>query len=228
MATRPDLVNDMRSRLSPHVRPPYLRFPRRLPDLFEAYVLSIVLDAAMRVGANFIGLRDTRGNVARSTLFRTSPGPIFARPTHVARQFYTHALIEFPGSPRLEIHQGVYVLGRSRSIHECDVAVIEHREAEECRRNGTYPRSSKVLIAAECKHYARPLGISWSRGFLGLTSDIWVGNRFLVSNSPQTAVGLLGHHNRDWADLLEPAHAAEVDRFRSAIERAFIKYKARN
>src|SRR5689334_11022140 len=74
-------------------------------DIFEAYVFSLILEAARIEGAN-VYFRDVNGNSPSTFIFRTSPGYIFSR-----AQPYTHAVIEFSGKPTLETHVGVRVSG---------------------------------------------------------------------------------------------------------------------
>ena len=223
---RAQLIGDITARLAPGVRPPFLHLPSRLPDLFESFVFTIVVEAALLEGGMFAGLRNTTGASAASTLFRTSPGTIFTRANHGVHQHYTHVIIDFPDAPSVEIHQGIYVTGRSRSSHECDVVVVEHDEAETCRQNNAHPRSSKIVLAAECKFYGRNLGIAATRGFMGLTSDIWVQDRFLVSNTTLVVKGLLRHHKRKWSENLTPMNAHGINQFRSLVGKVFEEYKA--
>src|SRR5215472_13089752 len=87
-------------------------------DVFEGYIWSLVLQAARAEGA---AVRyETRDEMVTQDLcFRTSPGNIFS-----SAQQYTHAVIDFAGYPALEAHIGIKVAGKSRLLHECDVAVL--------------------------------------------------------------------------------------------------------
>jgi hypothetical protein len=147
--------------------PPSLRAVSAGSDIFEAYVLMLVIQAALEEGAQ-VTYRDVFGNTPTTFVFRTSPGYIYSR-----AQPYTHGVIAFASKPALEVHMGVRVVGKSGVLHECDIAVIEQAEAETCRRNYVPPRSTKVLIAAECKFYVAALKLSLAREFLG------VADRFL-------------------------------------------------
>lgn len=114
---------------------------------------------------------------ATSFYFRTTPSSIFS-----TAHDYCHAEIRFPRAPVLEAHIGIYVSGKSRVNHECDVAVIYHDEATTCRTHNVHPRSSKVLMSVECKYYlSSTLGIDLGRSFLGLIDDIYTDGRFFVS-----------------------------------------------
>src|SRR5256885_6495240 len=110
-----------------------------LPDVFEAYVLTLIIRAA-RTEGGAISYLSRDGTPATSLLLRTSPGVIYSREKN-----YTHVLIVFPSRPALEAHTGIKVAGKSGVLHEMDIAVVERAEAENCRRNVVSPRSSKVV-----------------------------------------------------------------------------------
>jgi hypothetical protein len=90
-------------------------------DLFEAYVLTTVFEAARRQGGQ-ISYRDVQGNPPTLFYFRTSPGNVYSTAHN-----YCHAIIDFqnPTIPLLEVHIGIFVTGKSSITHECDVAVID-------------------------------------------------------------------------------------------------------
>lgn len=190
-------------------------------DIFEAYVFSLILEAAQTEGAT-ITYRDVRGNTPRDFIFRTSPGYIFS-----TAQNYTHAIILFPNMAPLEVHVGVRVVGKSGVLHECDVAVIEQIEAETCRQRQVPPRSSKVRIAVECKFYSTPLQLHLARAFIGLTTDLSVIKPIFVSNSSSDSLEkLLTGRDRDWEHNLVPSASVEVMRLRHKFQITFQKYKA--
>lgn len=191
-------------------------------DLFEAYVLALTIEAAKQEGAQ-IAYRDVFGNSPSRFVFRTSPGYIFSQ-----AKPYTHAVIAFQGKPGLEAHVGVRVVGKSGVLHECDVAVIEQLEAETCRQKQVPPRSSKVLIAVECKFYSTPLQLHLARSFLGLLSDLSAKEALFVTNSSSESVEkLLSARGRDWEHDVTPSAALEVSRLRHAFQEGFKHYKAR-
>mgnify|MGYP000845338428 CR=1 FL=1 len=190
-------------------------------DIFEAYVFSLVLEAARTEGAT-ITYRDVLGNTPTSFIFRTSPGYIFS-----TNRNYTHAVILFPNKAPLEVHIGVRVVGKSGVLHECDVAVIEQSEAETCRQRQVPPRSSKVLIAVECKFYSTPLQLHLARAFIGLTTDLSVTKPIFVSNSSSDSLEkLLSGRDRAWEHNLIPSAMVEVMRLRHKFQDAFQTYKA--
>lgn len=190
-------------------------------DLFEAYVFCLVLEAALAEGA-LVTYRDVNGAEPKSFVFRTSPGYIFS-----ITQPYTHAVISFPNKSPLEAHIGVRVLGKSGVLHECDVAVIERDEAETCRQRRVPPRSSKVLIAVECKFYSTPLQLHLARAFIGLTTDLSAEKPVFVTNSgSQSLEKLLSGRDREWEHNLSPNATMEVQRLKAKFQIAFQHYKA--
>lgn len=191
-------------------------------DIFEAYIFSLVIEAAKIENAS-IEYRDVRNQKPSIFVFRTSPGYIFSK-----RQAYTHALISFARRPPLEVHVGVRVVGKSGVLHECDVAVIENAEAETCRQQLVPPRSSKVLIAVESKFYSTPLQLHLARSFLGLASDLSAKNPMFVTNSSSGSIEkLLSGHGREWEHNLTPNAIREVMRLRHKFQDAFQHYKAK-
>jgi len=161
----PLLLQEIETAISNSIGPAIGSFPSA-SDLFEAYIFSILLDAAQTEGAN-IEFRDVSGNLAQRLIFRSSPGHIYS-----TVQPYTHAVIRFIGKNPLEAHVGVRVAGKSGVLHECDVAVIDQDEADTCRVQQVPPRSYHLLVAVECKFYSTLLQLNLGRSFIGLTTDI--------------------------------------------------------
>lgn len=193
-------------------------------DIFEAYVLTLVVRAAKEEGAT-ITFVDRKGAVATELRLRTSPGYIYS-----SAKNYTHIVIEFASRPALEAHVGVKVAGKSGVLHELDVAILDRAEAENCRRNSVSPRSSRILIGAECKFYASALQLGLARGFVGLVSDISAKSPFFVTNTSSTSVErLLSHRVRHgWEKDISPTcKNTEVDRLVHAFRSAFKNFKAR-
>src|ERR1700753_276589 len=118
MPIRSDLLDEISSILSSTVTPS-LTVGSKGDDLYEAYVWSIVVDAAKNRGAT-VRFKDRNGKDVETTFyFRTSPGELWW-----GSYDYCHAELEFPNCPTLEAHVGIYVGGRSQVRHECDVAVL--------------------------------------------------------------------------------------------------------
>lgn len=191
-------------------------------DLYEPYVWSIVLDAAERMGA-VISLQDRDGAAPTSFWFRTQPSGI-ASTAHP----YCHAVIEFDRCPALEAHVGIFVSGRSKVRHECDVAVVLQSEADACRANNAHPRCSKAILTVECKFYVNStVGIGHGRSFLGLIQDIQNGERYFVATRASSSVSkLFAKHNKEYELGLSPMDIELETRLRGSFEKAFRDYKS--
>jgi hypothetical protein len=135
-------------------------------DVYEGFLFSLVVDTARRSNAT-IHYEDVRGNKTHNLVFRTTPGRIYSR-----AHDYTHAVVRFGSAPVLEVHVGVQVQGSSGAMHECDVVVLDADEATLCRRERTFPRVAKCLLAIECKYYTAHLPLREARGFVGLSADM--------------------------------------------------------
>ncbi len=191
-------------------------------DLYEAYIWSLVLDAAEREGAS-ISLRDNTCTTTTDFWFRTSPSGI-ASDAHP----YCHAQIEFQHCPPLEAHIGIFVSGRSKVKHECDVAVLFKSEADASRANNAHPRFSKALLTVECKFYINSnVGIGFGRSFLGLIHDIQNGQRYFVSTrATQSVSRLFAKHNKEYEIGLSPMEPDLEMRLRGSFEKAFRDFKS--
>jgi hypothetical protein len=200
--------------------PPSLTAASAGSDIFEAYTLSIVLDAAESEGAT-IDFRNVDGSVPAIFTFRTSPGHIWSD-----AQPYSHARIQFPNIPLLEAHLGVYVSGKSGLIHKADVLVLRAEEADFARDNDVPPRSKRCLIAAECKFYSSAPRIGIGRGFVGLCSDLSSRECFFVTNiSSDSVEKLLEHKRKKWQSPVEPGQQVAVNRLRNAVQDVFKGFK---
>ena len=157
-----------------------------------------------------------QGQPANNLIFRTSPGAIYSQ-----AHDYTHAAVEFTGCPPLEIHIGIRVTGKSRVLHECDVAVLFKDEADLCRAEQVHPRAARVLIAAECKFYTSAIQLHLGRGFIGLTRDIHAKERYFVTNSGSANVAkLIRYHQTEWDFDVLPS-TVEASELQSRFSRAF-------
>ncbi|MDT0613615.1 hypothetical protein [Streptomyces lancefieldiae] len=189
-------------------------------DLYEASLLTLCLEAASAAGGTTMLTQD--GTTPATALrFRRHPGNLWSGT-------FTYILVSFPGiQKQLEIHLGVYVVAASSKVaHECDVAVIDHREAERSRQAGVHPRSAKLVAAIEAKHYSSspPLGIG--RGFLGLAQEMGAKKCSLVFPSQSsTNLGALiaGRPSESYPELLPGTDAA--NRLRSQLDQAIRNWK---
>jgi hypothetical protein len=134
-------------------------------DLYEAALFAAAVRAATDAGGRCLITNDGV-SAAAQLRFRCSPGNLWSGG-------FTYALVGFSNGKELEIHLGVYVLA-GRVAHECDVAIIDHVEAERSRAGGVHPRKGKnqLISCVEAKLYAAspPLGVG--RGFLGLAAEL--------------------------------------------------------
>ncbi len=220
MAINDDLLNGFQAALGQLVTPT-LTSASKTSDLFEAYILGIVLDAAVSEGAQ-ITYRDVTGNLTSQFVFRSSPGFIFSD-----EQPYTYAVVDFDGCPLLEAHVGVRVAGRSDVLHECDVCVLYRSEAATCRRNRVHPRSAKVLLAVECKFYGASLPLGLARSFMGLGSDLGANHCYIVVNTTSPTVEkLLTHHDRPWEHEIQPNSTLAITRLKNAFQKVFRNFVA--
>jgi hypothetical protein len=214
------LLAEIRSALTP--LPPSLVNSSHGSDIFEAYILTLVV-AAARFEGGTVTYETVNGTAPAQFFFRTSPGHIYSR-LHP----YTHAIIDFGTRPPLEAHVGILVAGRSHVPHECDVAVLDRAEAEDCRRNRTEPRSTKLTLSVEAKFYTTTLSLNLARAFIGLISDLSTSFPCFVANttSPSAMRLLAARKDRDWFDQVM-AGRPSVDLLRAFFATAFHHYKAR-
>jgi hypothetical protein len=224
MTIRNELIQNIETALS-NTLSPTTSTNSRICDLYEAYIFGLIIEAAKIEGAQ-VTHRNIDGSTLTEFTFRTSPGNISSQ-----RRPYSYAIIDFRDKPRLEVHLGVYVAGKSEVPHECDVAVIYSDEAETCRRNmNVLPRHTKVLISVECKFYTTGIGIDLGRGFLGLYEEIGFGygSRYFVTNTSSRSVEkMLSSHKRQWGHEIVPSIPRNVDRLRSSFQTDFVHFKAR-
>jgi hypothetical protein len=224
MTLSPALLAAIQSAL-PRAIAPNLTSASQGDDLYEAYIWSIVIEAARNKGAT-ITFKDVKGRQVTSEFyFRSSPSELWWN-----SHDYCHAEIDFDGCPTLEAHTGIYVAGRSNVRHECDVAVLQKSEADICRSNHVLPRSSKVTLAIECKYYvnSKP-GLALARGFLGLREEIQRDNRFFIAISHSRSVEkLLARHTRDYELKFTPVIPHNVVVMRGVFESVFAKFKGQH
>lgn len=221
MPIRPTLLRDISASLGAAIAPS-LTVASAASDLFEAYVFSMVLDAARAEGATIFYENVNRAPPTQF-VFRTSPGYIFS-----TTQPYTHAVIRFGRMPQLEAHVGVRIEGISKVLHECDVAVLYRDEAEVCRSNRVSPRSAKTLLSVECKFYSSDVPLGLARAFLGLTSDVGRDNRFYVVNtSSRSSEKLLAYHKKKWDHYVVPG-ASGLPRLQGEFRSVFKNFKAKH
>jgi hypothetical protein len=189
-------------------------------DLYEASLLVLALEAAESAGGTVLLTQD--GRTPASTLgFRRAPGNLW-------RGDFTYALVSFPDHPKqLEIHLGVYVLGSSRVAHECDVAVIDHLEAERSRRGQVHPRHSKLIASIEAKNHSTSPDLGIGRAFLGLSMELGQNQCSLAfpSKSRPNLAALIAKKRSEAYDELLPGKEAAA-RLRSHLDQSIRNWTA--
>lgn len=191
-------------------------------DLFKAYLMLLILEAARNQGAT-VTFSAIQSPPSGSLYFRSSPGALYSHEHN-----YCYAIVEFPNLEPLEVHIGVYVIGKSTIIHECDIAVIRQGEAELCRSHRSHPRYTGLVASVECKFYSTGLGVNLGRSFLGLVADIKSEDRFFVTNiSSKRVEKMLTHHKKQWEHEVVPRNPLDVNRFRTLFEDLFKRFKSR-
>jgi hypothetical protein len=230
MTLRDDLLSDIESRLQATLIPSY-RNKSQAWDLFEAFVFSILVEAAVEEGAQLpIQFEDTSGNASSNLLFRRSPG-------HVNdSEKYVHAVLKFPidgQTLELEAHLGVYAVGASGVPQECDIALVLRKEGQRCRKihnKRAVIKSTSILLGVECKCYeSSSISLGLGRSFLGLVQDLSSkGRYYFVFNGTKSSVEkLLSHYEKGWEHNLSPSSSKEIERLRYAFQDRLKSLKAR-
>lgn len=199
--TGPELIRAIEAALQP-LSPAYATGATEA-DLYEASLFALAVGAVE--AANGSVLMTTNGQTPAPELhFRRAPGNLWMGA-------FTFARSSFPGTAKeLEIHLGVYVAGASGVAHECDVALLDHEEAERSRAGSIHPRARGLVGAVEAKHYVASPGIGVGRNFLGLAAEL--GNPKCALAFPakgsQSLDRLLARRLCECFDEIVPASAA--------------------
>nr|BEK67372.1 hypothetical protein KPHV_45990 [Kitasatospora purpeofusca] len=115
----------------------------------------------------------------------------------------------------------------SKVAHECDVAIVDHQEAERSRQAGVHPRSRGLVAAIEAKDYEGSPSLGVGRGFLGLANELGEKKCSLVfPGRSSTNLGALiaKRASEAYAELWPGTEAAE--RLRSRLDQAIRNWKA--
>lgn len=191
-------------------------------DLYEASLLVVCLDAARAAGGTALLTQDG-WDPAAALRFRRSPGNLWSGD-------FTYVLVSFPGTQKkLEIHLGVFVAATTSKVaHECDVAILDHQEAERSRRAMVHPRSRGLVAAIEAKHYGASPGLGIGRGFLGLAQELGGRKCSLVfpSQSSTTLGALIAKKDSEAYPQLLPGTTA-ANRLRSKLDQSIRNWKDR-
>ena len=189
-------------------------------DLYEASLLALAVEAARTAGGTCLLTSDGRTS-AKELVFRRGPGNLWLG-------IFTYALATFPNVAKcLEIHLGVYVLCPSGVAHECDVAILDHAEAERSRNAAVHPRRKGLVTAIEAKNYAASPGLGIGRAFLGLASELGHKNCKLAFPAASSAniAALIAKRDSEIFDELIPGTAA-AERLRSHLDQKIRNWRA--
>ena len=169
-------------------------------DLYEAYVMTLLIDAARSKGWK-VELRDGWGHTVTNPLFRLGPGRITSLK-------YTFARITKAGRMPLEAHLGVKVSGKARVVispstksgrllHEFDLIVLPETIANACRATGDDPDHTAITIRAEMKFYTGKLTLPLGRASIGMALECGLSEKsVLISNQlGDTVQDLVQHHS---------------------------------
>ncbi|WP_449417594.1 hypothetical protein [Phormidium nigroviride] len=193
-------------------------------NIFNIYLFTILLKAIANEGGE-IYYKDVFDGNPNSLVFRKNSGKI-----HGNVHPYTHAAIEFPNKPPLEVHIGVKVQGRAGVLHECNLLVLYQKEGDLCRLLNREPRHSQVIIAIKSQYYTSPLKLDIAGSFIGLASDIrYEGGSYFISNSSSDSVAkLLTTARKKWELNIVPGGTNDVNRLMYSLQTIFKDFKARH
>ncbi len=221
------LITDINTALSRVLSSAYTT-PAKAPDVYEAYIFSLVVQAAESVSKLPAQYKFGTGSMATDLVFRTSPGQIYKN-----LNTYTHAELPFAKAPTLEAHVGIYVTGRSGVAHECDVAVISKGEADTCRAgNGLgkhhSPRVRNLALGVECKYYSTGIRLHNIRSFLGLRVDLTTKRLHFVSNTTRSDPEkvLASRAAGQWSPNVSPSSPDATTNLLEYFKRVFRDYQA--
>ena len=228
MSINASLLQSIRLRLGRGIHPSFST-ATHVADIYEAYIFSLVIRAAINEGAiseqgGALTFRDPQDNITTDLLFRRSPGQIYSE-----SQPYTHAVIEFAGKPALEVHVGIKAIGRLKVARECDISVLYRDRAMACRSQRRIPKATDIVIAIECKH-VETLDLEAASEFLGLASDLRVKESwFFVASSASISVArMLANDRKEWHQEVVPNEPNNVNRLMYALQTSFKNFKARH
>src|SRR5437660_5278266 len=232
MTTLPDktaLLGQIASLLPLALDPAYIS-KAATDDIYEAVSFCLIAKAAEDAEGK-VSFVDGDGKPVTSLCFSTQPHRVSKGP-------YTHALIEFDGKLRLEAHIGIYISSKTLDIMECDVCVVQKREADFFRKytkqsvrnrgEREAPDSSKVLIATECKYWENDLNSLVSYACIGRFKSLSAKHHHIVTairsrRAERKIRDGLGCYV--WQPALLPTNAAPIMRFQGVLIQEFTDYR---
>jgi len=152
---------------------PCLYYSSQITALYEGFVFSCVIEALTRLGAT-LEVRDEMDQPSTVFEFHTKPSLIFTQGSY-------YILVGFQQT-QYELHTNLRAAGYSGTLHELDVCLLKHEEAQQCRDSRQSPIRKHVVFFAECKCYQRPLPLHIGREYLGLAQEFNVEVKTIISN----------------------------------------------
>jgi hypothetical protein len=144
--------------------PLHVASSRRVEDLYEAFLMGLVLEAGRNLGCK-VDWRDVDGTPATEVRLRGGPGEVYTRP-------FTHASLSLGSETLFEVHVGVMVVGSS-TAHECDVVVLHAGVGSVRRSRRQTPLWNDVVLAIEAKAYTTtPIRLNLGRQAVGLAVEL--------------------------------------------------------
>ena len=107
----------------------------------------------------------------------------------------------------LEAHIGIKFTGKSDVEHECDVALLSQNAARSCRLHHVHPRSTRLILSAECKYLAANIPLYLGRGFVGLVTELssrYGECHFVVNTSSVHVMKMLTRQKRYGHEEVRP------------------------
>jgi hypothetical protein len=189
---------------------------------FEAYTFCLVLRAAQRAGAVVVVRGINSGPNPSPLVFRGAPGRLGS-----SSQDFAFAQCSLNGFD-FEIHVDVEYEGSSGAVHEIDVSVVDHAQAERIRqRPSRLPSARSLRAVCECKFYDSTLGVALGRAFMGLIDDCGTLEfKALLTNGASAGLAQYLRQKRrpDPFFDVSPLIAASADRFVSVLEQALRRW----
>lgn len=193
-----------------------------LERAYEAYIWTLCKRAVEEAGGRTVLTGIKSGNNPKKIVLRGSPGSMAS-----TLQDFCYIACQLK-EKEFEIHLDVQYEGSSGASHEIDVSIYDHAGAEAVRSNGGLPRSSKLIMAIECKFYITSVpSAALGRGFVGLVKD-YPGTRLNAFASNKASKNLNKYFSNKsniepFTDLT-PGQTAAADRFVRIIEQALRKW----
>ncbi|MEG3861807.1 hypothetical protein [Microcoleus sp. herbarium12] len=218
------LNSEIKSKLKSSIDPDFNKAAEQA-SIFDAYLFTILLKAVANEGGTVYYNNVVDDETPKYLTFRKTAGKI-----HGNAHPYTHAVVEFPNKPALEIHLGVKVQGRAGVLHNCNLLILYQKEANICRLLEREPRHSQVILAVKSEYSTSELQLETAGAFIGLASDIrYEGGSYFISNSySQPTAKLLTTARKKWELNIFPRATNNVHRLMYSFQTIFKDFQARN